>query len=129
MTLTIGWFNDWWIQDQKFDESGNDFVARLTAVPYWRADGANYLHLGISSRYVGPDHGKLRLKGRPESNVTWYYVDSGALANAHAKQWSLEGLWGYGPLLVSAEHAQASVAADDAGHPVSRAYLSPSAMC
>src|SRR5262249_51094898 len=30
MTWSVGWFNDWWIADQSFKNSGNDLTARLT---------------------------------------------------------------------------------------------------
>ena len=57
MSWSVGWFNDWWVQDQNFKSSGNDFVARLTGVPYFADDGSNYLHLGIGVRSVGADEG------------------------------------------------------------------------
>lgn len=34
-----------------------------------------FLHLGVGFRYLGADDGKLRYKGRPESNVIDNYVD------------------------------------------------------
>jgi phosphate-selective porin OprO/OprP len=46
----------------------------------------------------------LRFRGRPESNVTAYYVDSGTIAGDHANELSLESLWGRGPFLMSGEY-------------------------
>jgi hypothetical protein len=46
-------------------------------------DGSSYVHLGIGVRYVGEDEGSLRFRGRPESNVTDYFVDSGSIAGDH----------------------------------------------
>jgi phosphate-selective porin len=117
MTWSVGWFNDWWVEDQAFDDSGNDFAARLTGVPYWADNGSSYLHLGISARYVGKDEGTLRFRGRPESNVTDYYVDSGNVVGDHANELGLESVWGSGPFFMTAEYARAWVDAPESGDP------------
>jgi len=118
MSLSVGWFNDWWTSDQQFKESGNDFAARFTGVPYFEDGGADYVHLGIDVRYIGEDEGTVQFRGRPESNVTSYYVDSGKITADHANELALESLWGQGPLLVSAEYARAwTVDAPAAGDP------------
>jgi phosphate-selective porin len=109
MSWSVGWFNDWWVQDQHFKDSGNDFAGRLTGVPYFTDEGSTYVHLGVGARYVGADEGTLQFRGRPESNVSSYYVDSGKMAGDHANEVSLESLWGRGPFLVSAEYARAWV--------------------
>jgi phosphate-selective porin OprO/OprP len=117
LTWSAGWFNDWWVAHQTFRDSGNDVVARLTGVPYWTEGGANYLHLGISGRYVGADAGTLQLRGRPESNVTDYYVDSGKLPGDHASQLGLESVWGRGPFFVTGDYARAWVDAATSDSP------------
>src|SRR5215471_3405886 len=103
MTYTVGWYNDWYVQGQHFKESGNDFVGRLTAVPYWKNAGANYFHVGISDRYIGADAGTLRFRGRPESNVTSYYVDSGSMAANHANEVAGETVVNRGAFLIGAD--------------------------
>lgn len=117
MTYSVGWFNDWWTKDQRFKESGNNLAGRLTAVPYWKRDGADYVHVGISGRRIGDDEGTVQFRGRPESNVTSYYVDSGPIAADHANELNVEGLWSSGPLLVSSDLARAWVDAADSGNP------------
>src|SRR5262245_36209259 len=117
MSWSIGWFNDWWVADQEFKESGNNFAGRLTGVPYLSGEGSNYLHLGIGGRYIGADEGALQFRGRPESNVTDYYVDSGKIAADHANELSLESVWGRGPFLASAEYSRAWVHAPASGNP------------
>jgi len=117
MSWSVGWFNDWWVQDQKFKDSGNDFAGRLTGVPYFRHEGATYVHLGVGARYVGADDGTLQLRGRPESNVSAYYVDSGKITGDHANELSLESLWGHGPFLTIAEYARAWLDAPASGDP------------
>jgi len=116
-TWSVGWFNDWWVEDQSFKVSGNNLVGRVTWVPYWTDEGATYVHLGLDGRYVGQDEGTLRFRGRPESNVTDYYVDSGSLAADHADELALESAWNRGPLFMTAEYAQAWVDAAASGTP------------
>src|SRR5262245_552954 len=117
MNWSVGWFNDWWVADQTFEASGDNFAARFTGVPYFENGGANYLHLGIGVRYTGADEGTLRFRGRPESNVTDYYVDSGAIEGHHANELGLELLHGRGAFLVSADWARAWVDAPLSGNP------------
>jgi phosphate-selective porin len=117
MSWSVGWFNDWWIEDQTFKISGNDFAGRLTGIPYFAGEGANYLHLGAGMRYIEEDEGTLRFRGRPESNVSDYYVDSGELEGDHATELSLESLWGRGPFLMNGEYARAWVDAPASGDP------------
>jgi phosphate-selective porin len=117
LSWSFGWYNDWWIEDQTFKASGNDFAARLTAVPYLTDDGANYIHLGVAGRYIEEDEGLLRFRGRPESNVTAYYVDSNDIPAHHAEELGLEWVWGRGPWLVSAEYARAWVDSAERAHP------------
>jgi phosphate-selective porin len=117
MSVSLGWFNDWYVQSQSFRVSGNNFAARLTGVPYWTDDGANYLHVAASMRYVGSDEGTLRLRGRPESNVTNYYVDSGSFVGDHANSLGLESAWGRGPLFVTGEYARSWVDAPESFDP------------
>src|SRR5262245_15577692 len=50
MTWSVGWFNDWWVADQSFKDSGNNFAARFTGIPYYADDGDSFVHLGIGGR-------------------------------------------------------------------------------
>jgi len=117
MTYSIGWFNDWWVADQTFKSSGNDFAARLTGVPYWTQEGSNYVHVAIAFRHVGADDGKLQFKGRPESNVSNYYVDSGSLVGNHATELNLEGIWDRGPFFLTGDVTRAWVDSSASGNP------------
>ena len=83
MTWSVGWFNDWWTMDEAWDESGNQFTARVTGLLSISADGSDYTHLGGSLRYSGANKGVLRFRQRPESNTSSYYVDTGDLAADH----------------------------------------------
>jgi phosphate-selective porin OprO and OprP len=71
----------------------------------------------VSGRFIGEDEGTLRFRGRPKSNVTDYYVDSGSFTADHADELGLESAWGRGPLLVTAEYAHAWTDAFASGDP------------
>jgi phosphate-selective porin OprO/OprP len=121
-TAAIGAYNDWFVKDLDYDDSGWDIAGRVTTVPVWANDGKRYLHLGGGWRYVGADDGLLRYRGRPESNVTDYYLDAtfgGAkgIPASHANHWSAEALWNEGPVSVLAEYTGARVSSDEARDP------------
>jgi phosphate-selective porin len=116
MTWTAGWYNDWWTEDEAFDESGNQF-GRITGLPYWANDGADYVHLGLSLRYTGANEGVLRFRARPESNTASYYVDTGDLIADHANETSVETIWGRGPFFVTSDVTRAWVDSPETGNP------------
>ena len=103
MTWSAGWFNDWFNQDIPFDESGNEFTGRVTGLPLMTEDGSTYLHVGFAARYVGATQGKLRFRGRPESNITDNYVNTGDIPSDSASEIAFEGLYNSGPFSVLAE--------------------------
>ena len=121
-TWSVGWFNDWWTQDQDFSTSGNDFAGRLTALPVWGDDGARYLHVGLSVRYYGAVDDQLRYKGKPASNVSSDYVDTGKVPGDHAWHSGLEALWSDGPYSLLAEYVRADLRTRDGRNPVLDGY-------
>ena len=117
VSWSAGWFNDWYLEDESWDESGNQFTGRLTGLVATAADGARYLHLGASLRYSGANQGVLRYRGRPESNHASYYVDTGNLAADHANELNVETLLGRGPFFLSSDWTHTWVSSSDAGDP------------
>ncbi len=109
LTWSVGVFNNWWTGHEDFSTSGTEVTGRVTWLPFYSDDGKNFLHLGASFRYNGADNDTLRFRGRPESNVTSYYVDTGDIAADHAWQTGLEALWNAGPFSILAEFANAQV--------------------
>jgi len=116
-TWAVGWFNDWWVEDRSYSESGNDFAGRVTALPVWRDDGASYLHVGASMRYYAAVEDQLRYRGKPASNVADDFVDTGRLAGDHGLHTGLEVLLSGGPYSVLAEYVRADVDLDDGSDP------------
>ncbi len=122
MTASAGVFNDWWAGGDAFDDSGTDVTARFTGLAWDQRDGTSFLHLGVSGRYAGADENTMRYKGRPESNVTDPYVDSGNLVGDHAWHLGLEALWNEGPVSLLAEYNRAWVSSGASGDPEFSGY-------
>ena len=116
--FSLGWYNDWWHSSEDFSDSGNQYVARLTGLPIWLDKGARFVHLGVSSRYVEGDDDVLSYRGRPGSNVSDYYVDSGAFTADHAWHMGLEALFSGYKFTILTEYAQARVESQEAGDPI-----------
>jgi phosphate-selective porin OprO and OprP len=117
MTASAGVFNDWWVTGDPLAGSGTDVTARVTALAWDPPGDTRFLHLGLSGRYAGADNNAMRYKGRPESNVTDNYVDTGNLAGDHAWHLGLEALWNEGPFSVLAEYNRAWVISAASGDP------------
>jgi len=122
MTVSGGVFNDWMVLKESFSQSVTDVTARVTGLLWDQRDGKSFLHLGVAGRYAGADKNAIRYKGRPESNVTDYYVDTGPLPGDHAWHFGLEGLWNEGPLSVLAEYNRAWVNSPASDYPTFYGY-------
>jgi phosphate-selective porin OprO/OprP len=123
-TFAIGIYNDSWAGSSSTPNDGTDVTARATHLLSYGDGGRDFMHVAASLRYAGADGGKLRYRGRPESNVLDYYVDTGSFAADHALHLGLEGYWQRGPFGVVGEYVNARVSAPESGDPVfSGGYL------
>jgi phosphate-selective porin len=93
------------------------FVGRIAGLP-WRhpSDLDTFLHLGLSASYVISGD-NVRYRARPESFIAPFTVDTHDIPARHAFQSAVEAAWVDGPLLVSAEALQSSVAVEGGGNP------------
>ncbi len=117
MTWAAGWFNDWLESGATFSDNANDFVARFTGLLSVSPDDHDYLHLGIGLRRVGPDAGLVRMSGRPGSNVTDFYVDTGEFEADFVSELGLELIWTRTPFTLAVEHVMSRAQAADSGDP------------
>jgi phosphate-selective porin len=117
MTWAAGWFTDWSGTGAIFSDEAGDYVGHVTGLATVSSDNTRYLHLGLGIRRVGPDAGIVRLSGRPESNVTDRYLDTGEFSARYANQVSLEAIWNRGPVGITVEHIESSIEAPDSGNP------------
>jgi phosphate-selective porin len=117
MTWAAGWYNDWLESGATFSDNASDYVGRVTGLVSASPDNLDYFHLGLALRRVGPDAGMVRLSGRPESNVTDKYVDTGEFDADYTGQIGLEALLNRGPFTLMAEHVEARAHAPASGDP------------
>lgn len=122
LTLSLGVYNDWLTTDPTWEDSGTTVAGRVTGLAWMDTSGRRFLHLAGAFRRNGADEGVLRLKGRPESNVTDNFVDTGSIPASHASQYGLEALWNEGPVSLTAEYDEAHVDSPETGDPQFRGY-------
>ena len=122
MTVSLGVFNDWFTTDPTWEDSGTTVTARVTGLAWINPSGRRFLHLAGAFRRNGADAGQLRFKGRPESNVTDNYVDTGSIPASQANQYGLEALWNEGPVSLTAEYDESHVDSPETGDPQFRGW-------
>jgi phosphate-selective porin OprO/OprP len=115
-TLSYGAYNDTWDIQSK-SSRGMEYAARATGLAWERPGGLHFLHLGAALRKIDDDKGVLRYRGRPESNVTDYFVDTGNFSAEGAMHYGLELLYNRGPFSLLAEYNLADVDAPAQGNP------------
>jgi len=127
MTLSLGVYNDWFTTEPTWEDSGTTVAGRITGLAWIDTSGRRFLHLAGAFRRNGADEGKLRFKGRPESNVADNYVDTVDIPASHANQYGLEALWNEGPFSLTAEYGEAQVDSPETGDPQFRGYYATGA--
>ncbi|MFM1988355.1 MAG: hypothetical protein RJA99_1312 [Pseudomonadota bacterium] len=127
-TFSIGVYNDSWAgRGAGGSNDGTDIAARVTRALWLEDGGRRLLHVGASIRRAEADSGRLRYRGRPESNVSDYYVDTGSFAADHATHVGLESVWQHGPVALMGEWVRAKVDSPTVGDPsFSGGYLGAS---
>jgi phosphate-selective porin OprO/OprP len=117
ISFSVGVYNDWFMGDLPHDKSGTQVSGRLSGLPIESGNGREFLHLAAAFRHVGADNGELRYKGRPESNVTDNYLDTGHFPAKYANQMAVEMLLNTGPFSVLTEYVKAWVESPLRGNP------------
>lgn len=117
LAASAGLFNDGWTHGLSLSESGTQLVTRIAFLPVNDVARNRFVHFAVAGRYNGADNDSLRLKGRPESDVSSAFVDTGNLPASHENELSLELMAVAGRLTVSAEHVNAFVHSPQTGNP------------
>ncbi len=117
-TISLGVYNDEWdIGTKDSAARGVDASARITAIPWVDPnDDSNYLHLGASVRNVA-SKGELRYKGRPGSNVSDNYIDTGSFDADGAFHLGGEAMLALGAFSIEGEYVTAWVDSPTLGNP------------
>jgi phosphate-selective porin OprO/OprP len=114
----LGAYADWLSEGQGFSTYDNQFVGRVAWLPYLSTDGGRLLHLGINLRYGHPNEGTLKLRSRPESFPSPYFVDTGDFAATSTRMTSLEAYSRRGSVLIGSEYFFQKADAPDSGDPL-----------
>lgn len=116
-TAAIGVYDqDWGVSNNDIN-NGRSVTFRTTGLLWDHDDNRDYMHIGLAGRYNASTSDALRLKGRPESNVTSNYVDTGVFPADYAWNFGLELLWNKGPFSVLAEYTPTWVSSNLTGNP------------
>jgi len=107
MTWAGGVFNNWLDADTSFEDTSNQYVGRITWVPFVSADESNLLHLGAGLRYSDAKQG-VRYKARPEVGDTPIFVDTDLLTAESYLTSNLELYWRKGPFWLGFEYTSSS---------------------
>nr|WP_255696828.1 porin [Sandaracinobacteroides sayramensis] len=114
-TFSAGVYNDDWDIGAK-ERRGVDASGRITALLWAPEDAGRYLHLGLSARHVAAK-GEMRYRGRPGSNVSDYFVDTGKFTADGALHLGVEGLLSLNGFGLLGEYVVADVDAPASGNP------------
>ena len=117
MTAAFGIFDSDWLSNGSSSSRGTDVTARVTGLLWDDVDANRFMHVGVAVRRRGADGDVLRYSGRPESNVSDNFVDTGEFTADHAWHLGLEALWNSGPYSLLFEHHQAWTDSPENGDP------------
>jgi phosphate-selective porin len=112
------WAVGWW----GFDDNGRQATGRITALPYLSQDGGSWFHLGADYRYQGAVGGTLRFRGKPQSDVASYFVDTGKFLANYSNDLNYEAIVQRGPFSAYGEYTRAWVSAPASNNPQFFAY-------
>ena len=124
VTWAGGVFNDWLDTNDSFSDAANQYIGRVTALPWSSPDDSNLVHLGFGLRYTDAKEG-LRYGSEPEFNQSPNFVDTGAFSANSALTYNVEASWRKGPVWILGEYVLNDVDAPQLGNPgFSGYYLS-----
>jgi phosphate-selective porin OprO/OprP len=122
MTWAGGAFNNWIDSDVSFGDTANQFVGRLTWVPFVSDDESNLFHLGGGLRYSDAKQG-MQYKTEAEVGNSPVFVDTGLLSAESALTYNLEAYWRKGPVWLGFEYTRATVDSPEDGDPSFDGYF------
>lgn len=100
---TMGYYVDWLTEKQSFATYDEQFVLRFGVLPVYSAESNKLIHIAVNYRYGIPDNGKIRVRSRPESNATPYFIDTDVFSADHSTHLGWEVYFNSGPLMIGSE--------------------------
>lgn len=114
LTWAGGAFNDWLDRGEPFDENDNQFVGRITGLPFISPDESNLLHLGIGVRGTNARR-DVQYRTEPEVDQAPLFVDTGPVPANGVLTYNLEATWRRGPFWLAYEYMHSDVESKDSG--------------
>jgi phosphate-selective porin OprO/OprP len=101
----LGYFNDLISEGQGFSTFEWQYVARVGWMPFYDKENSKLLHIAANLRYGKPLNGQFRIKTRPESNPSPYFIDTGVepFSTDHSNHIGLEAYYSSGRLMIGSE--------------------------
>jgi phosphate-selective porin OprO/OprP len=121
MSWAAGAFNDWLDTGDSFSDGANQFVGRVTGLPFISEDEGSLVHLGFGMRYTDAREG-LRFLTEPEFNKSPVFVDTGRFEANNALTYDLELSLRKGPFWFGSEFVRTNVDAPARGNPTFGGY-------
>lgn len=97
-----------------YNDGGYSGSVRVTGLPWYDAEGAHLLHLGLGYTHRNPED-TTRIRQRPEAHGADRFVDTGAFDVEDIDSISLETAMLYGPLTLQGEYFFTDVNTQDLG--------------
>jgi phosphate-selective porin OprO/OprP len=130
-TWALGYFRE--LDSDNFgDDIGDKFenavTGRVTALPFYSADGSHYVHVGADYSFRGTNDHAVRFRAQPEARVgattpaVPFFVDTGSIAADYFQEADFEFAWTSGPFSVQTEYALSVIDAADGTSPLMQGW-------
>jgi phosphate-selective porin OprO/OprP len=103
--FNIGAFVDWLSKNQGFSTYHWQFISRIGYLPVYSEADKTVLHLALSTRYGKTKDDQIRVRSRPESNPSPYFVDTDVFPSSHSSHVGLEAYYRSGPWMFGGEYS------------------------
>lgn len=108
MSITMGFFNNYWETGKSFSANGSQFTSRVTGLVHYRSD-RDLVQVGLGYRHTGASDDKLSYRAKPEVNSAPSFINTGNISSSAGNVLMLEGVVAKGPALFVAEYFSANV--------------------
>jgi phosphate-selective porin OprO/OprP len=115
--MSLGWFGDALSEDEKFATYDHQFAARVAWTPVISEEQGRVLHVGVSGRTGNADNDVVRLRSKPEANLSPFFIDTGSIPASGARAAGFEAYYRTGSWLYGSEYHWQVVDALNGGDP------------
>jgi len=103
--FNIGAFADWLSYNQSFSTYEWQFIGRIGFLPIYSEPKKSILHIAMSARHASTEEGKIRVRSRPESNPSPYFVDTDVFSASRSTNLGFEAYYRSGPWMFGGEYS------------------------